>query len=198
MLRSARRQRECYVGSWMPDIDSDPVRRLEMDGTVSIALIAALERLSPRGRAVFLSREVFEYDCSSIADILDRSVQGCRQSLIRARRPIISDRPRFDETLEHRDEIAAAFFDSLAGGDLATLESRLAEDAVFTADGGGLPPAVRVPVRDAKQVARFLLGLMRQGDRRGSRTSCLPSEWSVPGTHPRLRRGNVRRNLPAR
>jgi RNA polymerase sigma-70 factor (ECF subfamily) len=62
-LRSARRRRERYVGTWLPepllDDDADPAHRVELDETVSVAFLAVLERVSPVERAVFLLREVF-------------------------------------------------------------------------------------------------------------------------------------------
>lgn len=173
VLRSARRQREQYVGSWLPEpllpeTVADPAHRVELDETVSIAFLAVLERLSPTERAVFLLREVFDYDYPAIAGILQRSEQSCRQLLTRARRAIAAERPRFDPDPQRRAELAAAFFHALGAGDLTTLERLLAEDAVFTGDGGGKAPAIRTPIRGAVKVARFLLGLVREGERMGA------------------------------
>jgi RNA polymerase sigma-70 factor (ECF subfamily) len=42
----------------------------------------------------------------------------------------------------------------------------LAPEVVLTGDGAGLAPAVRHPIEGAEQVARFVLGLFRQADRR--------------------------------
>jgi RNA polymerase sigma-70 factor (TIGR02957 family) len=169
-LRSARVRRERYVGSWLPspliDTDeTDPSLRVEADETVSSALLAVLERLSPTERAVFLLREVFGYEYAEVGEVVGRTPEACRQLLSRARAALGSDRPRFEPSRERREALAAAFFRALEGGDLTALEELLAADVTFYGDGGGKAPAVRAPLRGRTQVARFLLGLVRQSER---------------------------------
>lgn len=53
-LKSARRQRETYVGPWLPD----PVLEEEDEEDVTLPLMLALERLSPLERAAFLLHDV--------------------------------------------------------------------------------------------------------------------------------------------
>jgi RNA polymerase sigma-70 factor (TIGR02957 family) len=169
-LRSARVRRERYVGSWLPspliDTDeTDPSLRVEADETVSSAFLAVLERLSPTERAVFLLREVFGYEYAEVGEVVGRTPEACRQLLSRARAALGSDRPRFEPSRERREALAAAFFRALEGGDLTALEELLAADVTFYGDGGGKAPAVRAPLRGRTQVARFLLGLVRQSER---------------------------------
>jgi RNA polymerase sigma-70 factor (ECF subfamily) len=167
-LRSARVRRERYVGSWLPEPllttgeEFDPAARAETDESLSVAFLAVLERLSPVQRAVFLLREVFEYDYGQIAAIVAKSPQTCRQILVRARAHIEQARPRFTVTPAERDSLAERFFAACRDGDLAGLERLLAEHVEFHGDGGGKAPAVRKPVVGPVQVARFMLGLMRQ------------------------------------
>jgi RNA polymerase sigma-70 factor (TIGR02957 family) len=167
-LRSARVRRERYVGSWLPEPllttgeEFDPAARAETDDSLSVAFLAVLERLSPVQRAVFLLREVFEYDYDQIAAIVAKSPQNCRQILVRARAHIEQARPRFTVSAAERDTLAERFFAACRGGDLDGLERLLAEHVEFHGDGGGKAPAVRKPVVGRVQVARFLLGLMRQ------------------------------------
>jgi RNA polymerase sigma-70 factor (TIGR02957 family) len=167
-LRSARARRERYVGGWLPEPllttgeESDPAARAEIDDSLSVAFLAVLERLSPVERAVFILREVFEYDYDRVASIVEKTPQNCRQILVRARARIDEARPRFPVSPGRRDELAKRFFAACRDGDLAGLESLLAEDVTFYGDGGGKAPAVRKPVVGRVQVARFLLGLVRQ------------------------------------
>jgi RNA polymerase sigma-70 factor (TIGR02957 family) len=167
-LRSARVRRERYVGSWLPEPllttgeEFDPAARAETDDSLSVAFLAVLERLSPVQRAVFLLREVFEYDYDQIAAIVAKSPQNCRQILVRARAHIEQARPRFTVSAAERDTLAERFFAACRDGDLDGLERLLAEHVEFHGDGGGKAPAVRKPVVGRVQVARFLLGLMRQ------------------------------------
>lgn len=168
-LRSARRRREVYAGSWLPepllDTDTDPAHRVELDETVSVAFLVVLESLSPVERAVFLLREVFGYGYDEIATVVDKSEANCRQMLVRAKRHIDQAAPRFDPSPERRAELADGFLAALHDGDVAELERLLAEDVVFYGDGGGKAPAVARPLHGALQVARFLVGLRRAGSR---------------------------------
>lgn len=66
-LRSARLQREQYVGSWLPEAiitqqTREPAEQVELADSLSIAFLVLLESLSPTERAVFLLREIFDYD----------------------------------------------------------------------------------------------------------------------------------------
>lgn len=172
-LRSARRRREQYVGSWLPepllDDDADPAHRIELDETVSVAFLVVLERLSPVERAVFLLREVFAYEYREIADVVDKTEANCRQLLARARRNIGTALPRFDPSPQTRAELSARFFAALQEGDVADLERVLAAEVTFYGDGGGKAPAVGKPLHGAVQIARFLIGLTRVGARIGAR-----------------------------
>ena len=164
--RSARARRETYVGPWLPEpvLDDDPVHRIELDETVSAAFLVVMEKLSPVERAVFLLREVFSYEYAEIATIVEKSEANCRQLLVRAKRHLDTERAPLASP-ERQDELADAFFAALGGGDLESLERVLSDDITFYGDGGGKAPAVRVPVNGRVAVARFVFGLLRQGDR---------------------------------
>lgn len=168
-LRSARRKRENYVGSWIPEPlladDPDPAHRIEMDETVSIAFLIVLERLSPAERAVFLLREVFDYPFPLIAAAVDRSEAACRQLLARARRHVKEEQPRFEPSPKRRAELADAFFAAIGDGNVGALQKLLAEDAAVYGDGGGKAPARRTPVLGRIPAARFIMGLARQAVR---------------------------------
>ena len=167
-LRSARRRRERYVGSWLPEpllttgADADPAVRAEAAETLSTAFLVVLESLSPTERAVFLLREVFQYDYPEIASIVERTATNCRQILARARAHIDAHKPRFEVSAAQRAALAERFFAASRDGDLAGLERLLAADVAFYGDGGGKAPAVAKPVRGRVQVARFVAGLLRR------------------------------------
>lgn len=173
-LRSARMRRVEYVGPWLPEPVvpervADPAERLELDETVSLAVLTLMEALSPLERAVFILREAFAYDYADIAAVVDRSEAACRQLFARARRHVADGQPRFDASPEDRDALAAAFLTAVDGGGFDDLERLLADDVVFYGDGGGRAPAIREPLRGSTAVARFLLGLLRRGDALGVR-----------------------------
>jgi RNA polymerase sigma-70 factor (ECF subfamily) len=59
-LRSAKRRRETYVGSWLPEpllTTPDAAADVELADSVSMGLMVVLETLPPTERAVFVLRE---------------------------------------------------------------------------------------------------------------------------------------------
>src|ERR1044071_8941602 len=71
-LKSARAQREVYVGPWLPEpvFDAEGLSAeaaTELADDLSFALLLALDRLSPMERAAFLLHDVFDTPFSEIA-----------------------------------------------------------------------------------------------------------------------------------
>jgi RNA polymerase sigma-70 factor, ECF subfamily len=118
-----------------------------------------LESLSPVERAVFLLREVFDYDYAEIAKIVEKSEANCRQIFGRARRHLDAHRPRYEASSEQREALVRSFLAAVHDGDLEQLVDLLAADAVFCGDGGGKATSVPEPVLGREAVAAFLHGL---------------------------------------
>jgi RNA polymerase sigma-70 factor (ECF subfamily) len=171
-LRSARARRESYFGPWLPeplvaDPNADPAHRAEMNETLSIALLVVLETLTPTERAVYVLREAFGYEYPEIARIVGRSVDNCRQLVVRARRHVEERRPRFAVDRQQHVEVARRFFAACATGDAKELAALLADDVTIYGDGGGRATATAAPVVGALRVGRFLAGLVHQAARWG-------------------------------
>ncbi len=169
-LRSARARRERYFGEWLPepiitDGEDDPARHAETADSLSVAMLALLERLSPEQRAVLLLHDVFDYRYAEIAAIVGKSEGNVRQLATRARRHVEQHRPRFQTTREQRDELARRFLAAAEQGDLAGLETLLAADVQLTGDGGGKVPALARSLRGRSRVARTLINWRRLGAR---------------------------------
>ncbi len=159
-LKSARAQRETYVGTWLPEpvLDADAVLAQDL----SLALLMALERLSPLERAAFLLHDVFDMAYPEIADILERTEPACRQLTARAREHV-RDRPRFQPTDEAAERLATAFHAAMTTGDLLAISKLLAEDAVFYSDGGGKRAAALNPIFGRDKILRFMIGVAGKG-----------------------------------
>lgn len=168
-LRSARHRREVYVGPWLPEPllvdDADPGRRIEHDETVTVGVLSMLERLGPIERAVFVLREALGFDYAEIAAIVEREPAACRQIMLRARRRLADGRgdARYEADAADAARLVGEFLTALRAGDVDGVVRVLADDVVFTADGGGRAPARRLPLSGDVAVARFLVGLMRRG-----------------------------------
>lgn len=162
-LQSARAKREEYFGQWLPEpLMTSPADGLPaipgIDGSLSLAFMLLLERLSPVERAVFLLREVFDYEYSEIASMFSRSEANCRQIFRRAKQHVVEERPRFEVSLQERERLLQQFLETSLHGDVQGLVALLAEDVVLYTDGGGKATAVPNPIYGADAVARFFFG----------------------------------------
>src|SRR5262249_14996166 len=161
-------KRRAYVGSWLPSpvetgdegstpsrlsalaAAGDPEAHYGMLESVSFAFLLALEVLSPRQRAVLLLCDVFDYSARDAGAVLGLSPANIRIVLHRARRAMQRyDRKRGAPTAalqEQTRHALEAFLRGLIGGDVAAVETLLAQGVRTVTDGGGEYNALRVPM----------------------------------------------------
>jgi RNA polymerase sigma-70 factor (ECF subfamily) len=163
-LKSARAQREVYVGPWLPEpvfdaegLSADAATELADD--LSFALMLALDRLSPLERAAFLLHDVFDRPFAEVASTLGRSEAACRQLAARARQAIREGRPAPAATPENHARLLRAFCEAAASGDVSALAGLLRDDAIAITDGGGRKTAALNPIRGAQKIVRFVIGI---------------------------------------
>ena len=166
-LRSARVQREAYIGPWLPEPliqseDADPLATADLADSLSLGFLRLLERLTPIERAVFLLHDVFGYTYEEIARLVGKSAVHCRQLGHRARESIVAERPRFTATPAQVEQITRQFIRACTDGDMQGLLALFAADITLWPDGGGKPGAMRNPIVGADRVTRFLLGVRRK------------------------------------
>ena len=165
-LHLARRKREQYMGPWLPE----PIitagtseltkveERVDAYESISLAFLVLLEQLQPIERAVFLLREVFEYEYAEIATFLGKSEVACRQSFSRAKKHLGDHRPRFPASPDTQKQLLTGFMQAVQAGEMTPLMNLLAEDVTFWADGGGkVKGAAMHQVAGRVAVARFIL-----------------------------------------
>jgi RNA polymerase sigma-70 factor (ECF subfamily) len=168
-LKSARVQRETYIGPWLPEpvlTDTNestaPAKQAELHDSLSIAFLTLLEDLSPLERAVFLLHEVFDYDYREIAPMVGRDEAACRQLVTRAKKHIAEHRPRFKPSPEAHRQILSQFLQATRTGDLDGFMQLLSKDVVLSVDGGGKARgAATHTLRGPEAVAQFLLATPR-------------------------------------
>jgi RNA polymerase sigma-70 factor, ECF subfamily len=143
-LKSVRRERETYVGTWLPE----PVVESGEDEVddVTLPLLMALDRLSPLERAAFLLHDVFSLSFEEVAATIGRDPAACRQLASRARAHVRADRPRYPVPRERGFEIAEAFFAASRDGEMERLRALLAADVTVYSDGGGKVTASPQPI----------------------------------------------------
>jgi RNA polymerase sigma-70 factor (ECF subfamily) len=160
-LKSARHQRETYIGPWLPD----PVVEDEVEEDVTLPLMLALERLSPLERAAFLLHDVFGLGFEEVAKTIQRDAAACRQLASRARDHVREARPRFQVDKQRGIALAEAFFAASRSGDMKALGAMLADDIGVYSDGGGKRPAATEPILGftaVMQLQERLSALFRQ------------------------------------
>lgn len=164
-LREQKARREEYVGPWLPE----PILTQQEDSadqkgmlaeSLTLAFLAMLERLSETERAVFLLREVFNYDYADIASIVERNEANCRQILCRAKERL-GKPPRHEPDARMTQDMLARLITALQNGDAKGLLALLSDDVVLVSDGGGKVSAALRPLTGHDAVSRFLLGISR-------------------------------------
>ncbi len=146
-LKSARRSRTDYVGTWLPEPVSTedqvlPDERLALADSLSMAFLVVLERLAPKERAAYLLHEIFDMSYADLAGLLDISETACRKLVSRARRNIGKAHVRHVTPSDVQERFLNAFKNAVETGSADTLAALLSEDVQLHADGGGVVPAI--------------------------------------------------------
>jgi RNA polymerase sigma factor (sigma-70 family) len=162
LQKSARKQREVYVGPWFPE----PIRTPEADtlemtvvrrDLLSYAMLVLLERLTPTERTVFVLREALGFDYPEIAELLGKRETNCRKLMSRARNKMGISEEETIATEAVEREWVSQFLTSLEQGNVDQVMSLLTEDVMLVADGGGKVHAATRPIQTRDRAARVLL-----------------------------------------
>ena len=112
---------------------SDPATIVGMRESTRLALIAAMQRLSPRQRAALLLRDVLGWHAEEVASLLGTSTASTTSALQRARAQLAKSAPREDD-IEPSDadaQVVARFIEAFEQSDAAALAQLLREDVVL-------------------------------------------------------------------
>ncbi|WP_439589167.1 RNA polymerase sigma-70 factor [Hydrogenophaga sp.] len=184
-LRSAKVQREHYIGTWLPEplMSESPVtpeQWVERADDVSVAFLVLLERLAPEARAAFLLREVFDADYGEVAQALGKTESACRQIVHRAREQLKDERPRHIVSREDQLRLLRGFAEAASSGRFDELKNLLAEDAQLVGDGGGKVPTFGVPIVGDRRIAQLFYATHRRfGDAVRFEVVVLNGQWGL-------------------
>jgi RNA polymerase sigma-70 factor (ECF subfamily) len=116
--------------------DGDPAEVAVSRESVRLALVAALQHLPPRQRAVLMLREVLSWPASEVAELLETSVASVNSLLQRARATLASVKVADTDPLLPLDEaqraLLARYVDAFERYDLDSLTALLREDATLS------------------------------------------------------------------
>jgi len=112
----------------------DPAVVAESNETTRLALVAALQHLPPRQRAVLILCEVLRWQASEVAELLDTSVASVNSALQRARATLESSNLELGDASRSVDdadaELLARYVEAFEAYDMDALTSLIQEDAI--------------------------------------------------------------------
>lgn len=156
--RLRARQREAYVGPWLPEpIDTAllPDESVAQRETLHLGLLAVCEQLSPTERAAFVLREAYALPYREVGEAIGVAEATARQHVTRARRRLAADLERSSADAEQGALVRLG--EALASGDLARVTALLTDDVELWADGGGVVKSARRVLTGPDNAGRFLL-----------------------------------------
>src|SRR3546814_1025904 len=158
LLKAADRSRVDYVGPWLPE----PVPTTTGDSTaaraasVTNAFLLLLDRLTPKERAAYLLREIFDHDYAEVAAILGLQEAACRKLVSRAQAAIREGKARQAAPVAQQERLLDAFQLAVNSGTTGPLSALLADDIAPRADGGGKVEASNRVLTGREEVMGFL------------------------------------------
>jgi RNA polymerase sigma-70 factor (ECF subfamily) len=120
----------------IPDALVDPAARAVRRDDLRLALIASLQFLPPRQRAVLLLRDVLVWSAAEVAAALDMSVAAVKSALQRARATVAPLSPeQVKPAPAEAKAVLDAYVEAFETSDAAALERLLTDDAVLEMTG---------------------------------------------------------------
>ncbi len=114
-----------------PDARLDPAIRATERSGLRLALIAAMQTLPPRQRAVLVLREVLEFSAAEVAAQLDMTTAAVNSALQRARAGLAAAGLR-EEAVEERTDVAVRrYVAAFEAADVGALVALLTDDVVL-------------------------------------------------------------------
>ena len=114
---------------------ADPASQVVRRGSLRLALIAAMQLLPPRQRAVLILRDVLEFTAPEVAAMLDTSPAAVNSALQRARAALAGAAPSESQIAEPDDsavrDIVDRYIRAFEAADVDTLITLLTDDAVL-------------------------------------------------------------------
>lgn len=156
LLKKASRKKETYIGPYLPEPIPETADTL-VDEKINFALLVILETLNPTERAVFILRELFDFDYETIASIVGKNTDNCRQILSRARLAVQSRKKKFDPDPKLHSKLLLEFSFACYSQDTKSLTNLLREDVIAFSDGGGKIHAARIPIPGIRRVISLMI-----------------------------------------
>jgi RNA polymerase sigma-70 factor, ECF subfamily len=140
--------------AWVQPLEADPAELVAARESTRLALVAALQHLPARQRAVLILREVLRWPASEVAALLDTTVASVNSALQRARATLAANDLDLVPTPIDADqkELLARYVDAFERYDIDSLVALLHEDAIQS-----MPPYAHW-LQGADQIAAWFTG----------------------------------------
>lgn len=178
-LRKVSRQRERYIGPWVPGptfiedehSEDSPEKKQELADSLSIGFMMLLEQLSPSERAVYILRTGFDYSYQEIAGDINLNEEHCRQLYSRAKKKLHAGKKLNDLNKEEHKRLLSAFQKAIETQNINEFKTALADDVVLYSDGGGKAISALRPILGKEKVARLIGGLAKKWQKKQAQFS---------------------------
>ena len=167
LLRAAHRSRVDYVGAWLPEpvqtaMPPESEGEGALAGSLTTAFLLMLERLTPKERAAYLLREIFDMPYAQVAATLDVGEAACRKLVSRARAHVGRTEIRHVAPPDQQGRLLAAFRSAVTSGNTGPLAALLSGEVRLRTDGGGRVPALLEILEGKAPVMAFLSDRLSQ------------------------------------
>ena len=132
-LQSLRRKKEEYldtinVSEFLHRFKENNFAHLDLEADLNKAFKVIHAKLEPLERAVYLLKEVFDFDYDALQDTLDKKKDYCRQLVCRAKKKLSDESAKIHFDLPEVSQLMASFRKACDLGNAAELVQDLKKD----------------------------------------------------------------------
>ena len=154
-----KRSRAITSEVWLPEpISTDNAdSNINKEEILSYSMLALIEKLTAKERAVFILKEAFDYSHREIADTLGLTIENSRKLLSRSRTKLEDNKSTGSRIPQKDSSLSQHYVEAMKNGDVSALEQLLSEDIQLAADGGESIKVVRELTSGITNTSRLLL-----------------------------------------
>jgi len=146
----------------VPAPPADPEASTLLRDDVRLAVIAALQYLAPKQRAVLLLHDVCGLPLSDVADTIGTNANAAKAALHRARAALDRARGRTDVDVPVDHELVERLSRAFESRNIDALATLLSDDVWGVVDGGGVVQVATRPTFGARALLRRFANLSRR------------------------------------
>ncbi|WP_312174213.1 sigma-70 family RNA polymerase sigma factor [Chryseobacterium sp.] len=136
LKKKNNRERQQKILLPEPIVTNQGESKIESDEILNYSMFVLLDTLNTKERAVFLLKEVFDYEHDEIADVLEISVDNSRQILTRSKKKLKLRKTEIVTSSAKDRKYLEKYVSAIRKGDVKTLEQMLSDEVQVLADAG--------------------------------------------------------------